>query len=269
MTHPTAIVSPECQLGRDVSVGPYAIVDAGAELGDGCILHAHSIVRGGSILAAGVVVHSFAVIGGAPQDLRFDPATLSGVRIGAGTVLRESVTVNRSTKPGGFTVIGEDCFLMACSHMAHDCRLGNRVVMANNVLLAGHCEVGSGAFLGGSAAVHQFIRIGESVMLGGLAPITLDLPPFTMVAGRNRIAGLNLIGLRRRGCSRETIVELKTLFRRVYAASNPRREAALVLEEGAARSDEAQQFLSFFAGGKRGIARARLDVAEIDDEELA
>lgn len=269
MIHPTAIVSPEARLGADVAIGPYAIIEADVELGDGCVVHGPGVIKSGSILGAGVTVHPFATIGGAPQYLQFDPATRSGVRIGAGTVVRESVTVNRSIHAGGFTVVGERCFLMADCHVAHDCVLGDRVVVANGALLAGHCEIGADAFLGGGCALHQFTRIGAGAMVGGQSEITFDIPPAVMVAERNRVTGLNLVGLRRRGVPRATVVELKTLFARVYAARNPRREAAAALAEGAARTPEGRAFLEFFGGGQRGIARPRRgrgDAASSDDD---
>lgn len=270
MIHPTAVISPEARLGAGVSIGAYAVVEAGAELGDGCVLHSQCLVCGGTVLRPRVTVHSFAAIGGLPQDLKFDPATPSGVRVGAGSVLREGVTIHRATKPGGATVLGEDCFLMACSHVAHDCQLGDGVVMANAVLLAGHCTVGAGTFLGGACALHQFCRVGEGAIVGGLSPISFDVPPFVMVAERNRVAGLNLVGLRRRGCPRATIAELKRLFARVYAGRNPRAEAAAALAEGAAQTDEGRKFLAFFGGGKRGVARPRRGAAaESTDGEPA
>ena len=255
MIHPTAIVSSDALLGADISVGPYAIVESGVELGDGCVLHAHARVCRGSVLGARVQVHSGAVVGGAPQMLTWDEATPSGVRLGAGTVVREGVTINRSTTAGASTVIGAECFLMAMAHVAHDCVVEDRVILANNVMLAGHVSVGTGSFLGGGAGVHQFARIGESVMVSGLSRISKDLPHFTIVGERDEVSGLNLIGLRRRGFSREVIAELKGLFRRVYAAANLRTEAATALASGAATSLEGRRFLEFFAGGKRAIAR--------------
>jgi UDP-N-acetylglucosamine acyltransferase len=257
MIHPTALVSPEARLGTDVRVGAYAIVEAGAEIGDGCRLHEHTIVCGGSFLGANVTVHAFAVVGGPPQDLQFPVDAPSSVRVGARTVLREGVTLNRSTKPGGFTVVGEDCFLMAYSHVAHDCLLGEHVILANCALLAGHCQVGAHAFLGGGAAVHQFTRIGEGVMIGGVSPISLDIPPYLLVADRNRISGLNTVGLRRRGATSDTIAELKGAFHRVYRTGNPREHAAAMLASAMVESPEARRFLEFFAAGRRGIARPR------------
>lgn len=224
--------------------------------GAGCRIGPHVVIRRGTSLGERVVVHAGAVLGGEPQDTGFDPSVESGIIVGAHTQIRELVTVNRSSKKGERTVIGEHCFLMAAAHVAHDCVVGDRVVLANAALLAGHVHVGRYSFLGGSAGVHQFCRIGESVMLGGNAAITLDLPPFTMAADRNRLAGLNLIGLRRRGFSREVIAELKACFGSVYRrGGNPRASAAEAVERGVAKTAEGLSFLSFFAGGNRGFAR--------------
>lgn len=238
-------------------IHPTAIVEDGAELGADCVVHAHACVMRHARLGDGVVVHPGAVIGGDPQDLRFDPATRSFVLIGSRTVVRENVTVNRSTVPEGRTVIGEQCFLMACAHVGHDCTVGDQVVMANNVLLAGFVSLGTFAFVGGGAAFHQFTRVGESAMVGGLARITLDIPPYVMAAERDEIVGLNLIGLKRRGFPREVVAELKECFREVYFdGGNVRHRAQTLLARGVA-SGPARGFLEFFAGGRRGIARAR------------
>lgn len=266
MIHPTAVVSPEARLGADVTVGPYSIVERGAEIGDGGVLLSHCVICTGTVLAARVTVHSFSVLGGPPQDLKFSESTPSGVRVGSGTVLRENVTISRATRPDGFTVIGRDCLLMGNAHVAHDSRLGDRVIMAQSAITGGHCEIGDFAFLGGVAALHQFVRIGEGVMIGGLSPITLDVPPFTMIADRNRLVGLNLVGLKRRGFARETIAELKALFAQVYDAANLRAAAAAALAAGAARTAEGRRFLEFFGGGKRGIARPDRGPREIAAE---
>jgi UDP-N-acetylglucosamine acyltransferase len=255
MIHPTAIVSPAARIGAGVTIGPHALVEGETELGDNAVLHGACVIAAGTILGAGVVVHPFATIGGPPQYLKFDAATRSGVRVGAGTVIREAVTINRSIKSGEFTTIGEQCFLMANSHVAHDCALADRVILANGALLAGHVTVGADVFFGGGCALHQFTRVGEGAIIGGLAAITFDIPPYVMVADRNRLAGFNFVGLRRRGVPRATIAELKELFSRVYAASNPKHEAAAALAAGAAATAEGRRFLEFFGAGKRGIVR--------------
>ncbi|MDD2764299.1 MAG: acyl-ACP--UDP-N-acetylglucosamine O-acyltransferase [Opitutaceae bacterium] len=240
-----------------MNIHPTAIIEDGAQIGADCAVHAHAIITRHARLEDGVVVHPGAVIGGDPQDLKFDPATASRVRVGAGTVLRENVTVNRSTTEDGETVIGRNCYLMAGAHVAHDCVVGDQVVLANNVLLAGHVSVGAYAFVGGGAALHQFSRIGDYAMIGGLARITLDIPPFVMAAERDEIVGLNLVGLKRRKLAPEIVAELKECFREVYFdGGNVRLRAQEVLTRGV-RSAEARSFLEFFAGGRRGIARAR------------
>lgn len=235
-----------------------AIVEEGAQLGADCEIQAHAIITKHCVLGDRVIVHPFAVIGGDPQYLKFDRTTASGVHIGPGSVIREHVTINRSIHGGGFTSVGSECFLMAASHVAHDCAVGNSVVLANAALLAGHVSVGDHSFLGGSAAVHQFCRIGDGVMVAGNATVTRDVAHFTMVAERDEIVGFNAIGLRRRGMSRPAIAELKQAFHAVYfTPGNIRVVAAEALSEGTFTTPEAKRFLEFFSHGKRSFARAR------------
>jgi UDP-N-acetylglucosamine acyltransferase len=240
------------------SIHPTATVEPGAELGAGCVIHTGAIIRSGAILAEKVVVHPYAVVGGDPQVIRFDPATPTGVKVGAGTIVREYVTINRSTEKGLYTVVGSNCLLMACSHVAHDAVVGDNVVIANAVLIAGHVIVGNHAVLGGGSAYHQFCRVGEGAIIGGLSRITQDIPPFVMAAERDEVAGLNLVGLRRRGVTREAIKELKEAFRLVYfKKGNIREVAARELAAGTFESAEARRFLEFITAGTRGIARSR------------
>lgn len=248
-------------------IHPTAIVEPGAQLGVGCEIMAYAVVTKHVVLGDGVVVHPFAVLGGDPQYLKFDRASNAGVRVGAGTVIREHVTINRSILPEKFTVVGTNCFLMASSHVAHDCDVADNVVFANAALLAGHVSVGSHSFLGGGAAIHQFCRIGESVMVAGHASITRDVPHFTMVAERDEVIGFNAIGLRRRGFSRPAIAELKAAFKDVYfTPGNIRDVAAQRLAANAFETPEARRFLEFFAGGKRSFARARRAATEEESE---
>lgn len=235
-------------------IHPTALVEPGAQLGADCEIMAGAVVTRHGVLGAGVTVHPYAVVGGDPQYLRFERAIASSVRIGAGAVIREHVTLNRSIQAGQATVVGARCFLMANAHVAHDCVVGDDVVLANNVMLAGHVTVGAGTFVGGGAGIHQFCRIGEGAMVAGLARVTLDVPPFTMVAERDEIIGFNLVGLKRRGTAREAVRELKEAFRAVYFTPGNIRAVAASLVGGAA-SPEARRFLEFFAEGKRGIAR--------------
>lgn len=235
-----------------------AIVEPGAQLGVDCHIHAYAIIKRHAILGDRVVVHPFAVVGGDPQYLKFDSALETGVRVGAGTVIREHVTLNRSICAGGFTVVGENCFIMANAHVAHDCVVDDHVVLANNAMLGGHVELGAHTFVGGGAGLHQFCRIGESVMVAGNASITRDVPHFTMVAERDEVIGFNVVGLKRRGFSRTAIAELKAAFQTVYfTPGNIRHVAAGALAGGSGTTPEARRFLEFFGGGKRGFARAR------------
>ena len=237
-----------------MSIHPTAIIEEGVQLGAGCVIHPHAIVKRGTVLGDGVAVHPFAVVGGDPNFLKFDPATVSGVRVGAGTVIREHASINRSIYAGKDTVVGARCYLMANAHVGHDCTVGDDVVLATNIMLGGHVDVDSFTFFGGGAGAHQFCRIGEGVMIAGLARITQDLAPFLLVAERNEVSGLNLVGLKRRGVSRETIRELKDCYRAVFAGGDPRKLAAARLAAGVSGA-EAKRFLEFFAGGKRGFAR--------------
>lgn len=240
------------------TIHPTAVVEPGAQLGADCEIQAYTVITRHCVLGERVVVHPFAVIGGNPQYLKFDCATASGVRVGAGTVIREHVTINRSIHVGEHTVVGENCFLMAASHVAHDCVLGANVVLANNVMLAGHVGVGDHTFVGGGAGIHQFCRIGESCMVAGLARITRDVPHYLMAAERDEVIGFNVVGLKRRGFPRPAVVELKTAFQEVFfTPGNIRIVAAAQLATGRYASSEAHRFLEFFAGGRRGFVRAR------------
>lgn len=233
-------------------------------MGVGVEVMAGAVVTRWARLGDRVVVHPGAVIGGPPQFLGFDPATPSYVRVGEGTVVREHVTLNRSTEPEQSTTIGARCFLMAGSHAGHDCSIADDVVLANQVLLAGHVEVGEHCFVGGGAAIHQFCRIGSIAMVAGLARITRDVPPFTMVAERDDLIGLNVVGIKRRGWPRETLREVKELYREICrTVANPRVLAEA--RRGGAETAEARVFLDFFAGGRRGFCRPRQEeVGEAD-----
>ncbi len=239
-------------------IHPTAIIEPGAQIGPDCIIHAHVVITRHCRLAQGVTVHACSVLGGDPQYLKFDTSTPSGVFIGTGTVVREHCTINRSIYAGQDTTIGQRCFLMADAHVGHDCVVEDDVVLANNVMLAGHVAVGRGTFIGGGAGVHQFCRIGETAMIGGLMRLAQDVPPYVMAAERNEVIGLNIVGLKRRGFGRETLRELKDAFRMVYGSPGNIRDAArAALAAGHYATSEARQFLAFFNGGKRGFARAR------------
>lgn len=257
--HPTAVIHEATRLAEDVTVGAYAVIEDGVEIGGGTLIREHAIIRSGTILGQNCVVDAHTVIGGLPQDLSFDPRTPSGVRVGNGAILREGVTINRATHEGTFTGIGDHCLLMANSHVGHDCVLDRHVILANGVLLAGHITVGEQAFISGGAALHQFCRVGESAMVSGLSRVSQDVPPFCMMAERNGLIGLNLVGLNRRGVEREAIRELKRLFRMVYGfEGRPRVLAAGALGDRMAKTPEGIRFLEFAAvESKKGLMRPR------------
>jgi len=255
--HPTAIVAATARIGENVRIGAYAIVEEGVVVGRDSVLRAHCVLRMGTVVGQGAMIDSFAVVGGDPQDQTFDLAIQSGVRVGDRVVVREGVTVNRSVKPGGVTCIGDDALLMANSHVGHDGQIGEHAVLANNVMLGGHVEVGAHAFLGGGVGVHQHVRVGEGSMVSGNASISYDVAPFTLAAGRNRIHGLNVVGLRRRQLPGKAIADLKRCYRSVFSGpGDPRRKAAAVLSSGkCGETEPGRRLLEFFAGGVRGVAR--------------
>lgn len=254
--HSTALVAASAQLGANVKVGPFAIIEDGVTIGPRSQIGAHAVIRTGTRIGEQTIIDSHAVIGGAPQDLSFDLATASGVVIGNGVVIREGVTIHRSTQAGSDTVIGDKVFLMAAAHVAHDCQVEDEAILANAVLLAGYVKVERKAFLGGGAVFHQFVRIGESAMISGGARIAYDVPPYTMAAERSRMHGLNLIGLRRRQLGSDVISDLKKCYRYICSAeAGPRAMARKGIAEQIAQSEQGRHFLQFVEQSKRGIIR--------------
>jgi UDP-N-acetylglucosamine acyltransferase len=245
---PTAVIAKTAKIGRNVRIGHFAVVEDHAQIGDGCVLNSHAIVKRYAILKENVLVDSFAVVGGDNQDRKFDPKTISGVIIGANTQIREGVTIHRAGHEGEYTRVGANCLLMGNSHVAHDCNVGDNVIIANAVLLAGHITAQSNCILGGSAVFHQFIRIGELCMVSGNAGMSYDVPPFVMALERNQIKGLNIIGLRRAGYTSSDVQDLKKLYHLILATrGNPVELAAQVRKDGEyGHSRAGQIFLRFF-----------------------
>ena len=211
--HPTAIIDPTAQLGAGVGVGPYAVIESATEIGDDSEVRAHAVIKRFTTLGPDNIVHEGAILGGEPQDLGFKQCE-SYLRIGASNAFRESVTVHRGSEPESETVIGSYCFIMACAHVAHNCRLADRVIIANNVALAGHVEIQDGAFISGGVVVHQFCRLGRLSMIGGNSKIVQDCLPFVVTDGvPGRAHGLNVVGLRRAGFKSSEIQKLKEAYR--------------------------------------------------------
>lgn len=255
--HPTAVIDPKADLAADVSVGPYAVIGAGVTLAEGVVIGAHAVVQGQTWIGARTVLHPHAVVGGDPQDKKYrgEPTSL---RIGADNVFREFTTVNRGTASGGgLTRIGDRNLFMAYSHVAHDCQVGDGVVVANSVALAGHVTVMDGAVLGGLVGVHQYSRIGRYAMLGGGAMAAQDVPPFTVAQGdRARLYGLNAIGLRRAGFSLESIAALRSAYRELFQQGLPLRIALEQVREVYTDVAEVQELVQFIAQSPRGVCRS-------------
>jgi UDP-N-acetylglucosamine acyltransferase len=252
--HPSALVGPAARLGSGVSVGPFAVVEDGAVVGDGCEIRAHAVVKRFTTLGSGNAVHEGAVLGGEPQDVAFTGAE-SALLVGDGNRIREGVTIHRSSRPGGSTVVGSGCFLMAYSHVGHDDRIGDHVVIANNVALAGYVEVADRAFLSGGVAVHQFCRVGRLAMVGGNSKVVQDCLPFVISDGAPaRARGLNVVGLRRAGFRAEELRVLKEAYRLLLRAALPLEAACERL--AALGHPLAEEMAAFARGAKRGFAHA-------------
>lgn len=252
MIHPSAVVAADARLGAGVNIGPFAVIEEDVALGEGCEIAAHAVIKRHTRMGARNRVAEHAVIGGDPQDLKFSAATLSHVEIGDDNVFREGVTVHRASRAGGRTRIGNGCFLMASAHVAHDCVVGNQVVMVNYAGISGEAVVQDGAFLSGFVGVHQFCRVGRLAMIGGLTKLVQDALPFCITDGNpGRARGLNLTGLRRNGFSREEIAALKEAYRFLYARMPLEEALARMKEMGCAAVGE---LAGFIAGSKRGYA---------------
>ena len=250
MIHPTAIIHSKARLHPSVSVGPYTVIDEGVELGAGCVVGPQVHLTGGTTIGARNRFHAGCVIGDAPQDLKYanEPTRL---RIGDGNVFREHVTVHRSNKAAEDTVIGDGSFFMAGCHVAHNCQVGNQVILANGALLGGHVTVQDRAFISGNCLVHQFVRIGTLAIMQGGSGISKDLPPFAVGVGVNGICGLNLIGLRRAGLAPADRLELKQLYHLLFRSGQNLRNA-LAAAAPLARSSAAKTLVEFVAESRRG-----------------
>lgn len=249
--HPTAIIHPRAKVDPTVEVGPYAVIDEDVELGADCIVGPHVYLTGRTTIGAGNVFHAGCVIGDAPQDLKYkgEPTCL---RIGDHNVFREHFTAQRANRPETETIIGSHNFLMANAHVGHNCLVGDRVIIANGALLAGHVEVGDRVFISGNCLIHQFCRVGTLALMQGGSGISQDLPPFTVAQRGNEICGLNIIGLRRAGFTAEQRLELKRLYHALFRSGMNLR-AALEAARKEFASPAAKNMLDFVAGSKRGV----------------
>lgn len=244
--HPTAVIDPKAEIGSDVEIGPYCVVGPNVKLGDRVRLVSHVCVDGRTAIGEETVIFPFASIGHIPQDLKFKGEE-STLEIGARNRIREHVTMNPGTEDGGMkTVVGDDGLFMIGAHVAHDCIVGNNVILANNATLAGHVEVGDFAIIGGLSAVHQFVRIGPHAMIGGMSGVEHDVIPYGLVMGdRARLQGLNLVGLERRGFDRSQIKILRGLFNDMFADEGTMQDRIDKLAEAHKDNDLAMAVINF------------------------
>uniref|UniRef100_A0A831U0R1 Acyl-[acyl-carrier-protein]--UDP-N-acetylglucosamine O-acyltransferase n=1 Tax=Geobacter metallireducens TaxID=28232 RepID=A0A831U0R1_GEOME len=256
MIHPTAIVHPGAQVAEGVEIGPYAIIGEHVTVGRGTRIGAHSVIDGWTSIGEECRIFHMASVGGVPQDLKYKGEE-TWLRIGNRNIIREFTTLQPGTVTGiGETVIGDHNLFMAYCHVAHDCVVGNRVIMANGSTLAGHVVVEDFAILGGLSAVHQFVRIGESAMLSGGAMVVQDVLPYTIASGnRATSAGLNTVGLRRRGFSPEVISGIKKAYRLIFRSGLRLEEALARIRAEVAMSAEIAHLVEFAEKSERGICR--------------
>lgn len=268
LIHPTALIDPSARLGQNVRIGPWCQIGPGVTLGEGVHVISHVVIEGDTTIGAGVTIFPFVTVGLAPQDLKYR-GEQTRTEIGPRTQLREHCTIHRGTVTGtGITRIGADCLLMAVTHVAHDCDIGNHVIIANNVVMGGHVTIGDNAVIGGAAALHQFVRIGRGAMVGGVSGVEADVIPFGSVLGnRARLAGMNLIGLKRRGYDHAQRHRLRAAFRRLFGGHGVFAARLAAVRSEFAHDPLVVELLAFIdAPSKRGLIRAQL---EPDDERGA
>ena len=264
MIHPTAVIHSKAQLDSTVLVGPHAVIDGGVEVGARCVIGPHAYLTGRTQIGTDNKFFAGSVIGEAPQDLKYKGAP-SGLRIGDYNVFRECVTVHRANLESDQTVIGSHNLLMGCCHIAHDCRLGDYVIIANGALIGGHVHIGDRVLISGNCLVHQFVRVGTLAMMQGGSAISKDLPPFTVARGDNSCCGLNTIGLRRAGLSPADRLELKQLYHSLFRSGLNLRKAVIAARDKFS-SASAKMMLDFIEGSKRGVCFDG-GIVQTDEEE--
>jgi UDP-N-acetylglucosamine acyltransferase len=254
--HPTAIVDPKAELGVEVQVGPFSVIGPNVKIGDRCVIKSHAVVDGFTTVDEATTIFPFASVGGIPQDLKFkgEPSVLI---IGKRNTIREYVTLQPGTENGGMeTRIGDGNLFMACSHVAHDCKVGNNNIFANSATLAGHVTLANNVILGGLTAIHQFCRIGDFVMTSGGSMVNKDVPPYCMVQGdRATLRGLNLVGLKRAGFTPEEISEVKKVYRTLFGSKGNLQDKISQLPVEITSKSRIKTFLDFFVdyNSERGV----------------
>jgi len=256
MIHPTVVIDPKAEIDSDVEIGPYSIISKNVSIGSKTKIGSHVVVDPYVTISPDCNIFQYAAIGAVPQSLKFKGEE-SYVKIGRGCIIREFVTVHRGTEfGGGITEIGEESFLMAYTHIAHDCIIGRKVILSNNASLAGHITIGDYTIVGGLVGIHQFVNIGEHAFIGGKSAIVKDIPPYVIAAGdRAKLHGMNSIGLKRSGFSQSTLSALKKVYRIVFRIGLTLNEAIERVSAEVEQIPEVVNFIDFIKASERGITR--------------
>ena len=251
--HPTAIVNPDAKVGDNLIVGPYAIIEADVEIGDDSSIGPNAVIYSGARLGSRVKIFQGASVSNLPQDLKFSGEPTQ-FYIGDDTVIREFATLHRGTKETGKSQIGKNCLVMAYAHIPHDCVIGDNCILANAVQIAGHTHFGNWVIIGGGTVIHQFCLVGDHAMIGGGLRIIQDVPPFVLIAGEPvTYAGLNVVGLRRRGFKAEDIQIIKEAYGLIYSKSYNVSQAVKIVEEKFSDNIYVKEILKFLSQSKRGL----------------
>ncbi len=255
MIHDTAIISPKAELHESVDVGPFTVIEDNVRIGEGTVIGSSALIASGARIGKNVKIHHGAVIATIPQDLKFGGEE-TVANIGDNCVIREYTTVNRGTEESGSTDLGADCLMMAYAHVAHDCKIGDKVILANAVQLGGHVHIGDQVIIGGSVPVHQFSKIGCHAMIGGGFRLTQDLCPYALAGGYPlKILGVNLIGLRRRGFSNESIKILQRVFKLLFFSDLNTKQAVARITNEVEQTPEVMEILNFIGESTRGLIK--------------
>ncbi len=253
--HPTAIVHPAAELGKDVEIGAYTIVEEDVIIGDGTRIATGAFLDSGTRVGKGCTIGHHAILGNPPQDLKY-AGEKTYLEVGDGTTIREFVTLNRGTTYHYKTVVGKNCFIMTYAHVAHDCIIGDNVIIANSVNMGGHVEIESHATVGGLTAIHQFCKIGQYAFVGGGLRVNKDVPPFIRAMGDPiRYGGTNYIGLDRKGFPKEVILEIKRAYKLIYHSDYTVKEAIAAIREQLQPFDEIKAIIDFVNRSERGLIR--------------
>ncbi|MBR4153169.1 MAG: acyl-ACP--UDP-N-acetylglucosamine O-acyltransferase [Selenomonadaceae bacterium] len=257
--HPSAVISKSARIGENVTIGAYCVIGDEVEIGDGSIIGPHAVIDRWTTIGKDCRIFQFASVGAEPQDLKFK-GEQSCTIIGDRTTIREGATIHRATGEGNETRIGNDCLLMAYIHIAHNCTLGNRIIMSNLASCSGHAIVEDRVVIGGMAGVHQFVKIGRNAMIGGMSKLVQDVVPYTLVDGHPaKVVGLNNVGISRAGIPLESRRLIKKAYKILYRSGLSLAEAIAVIEQEVDSCEEVEHFLRFLRNAERGICRERRD----------